>query len=139
MKTVKMQKQIFRSEEKELTREEYERLCRVAKNGKNERLNLILQTLCATGIRVSELPFITVESARKGEAIVELKGKVRMIFITEKLRKKLLVYAEKQGIKSGMIFVTRTGKPMNRTNIWREMKNLCSRAMVNPQKVFPII
>lgn len=137
MKTVKMQKMIFRSEEKELTRSEYERLCKQAKSNKNERLNLIMQTICATGIRVSELPFVTVKAVKCGEATVKLKGKVRVIFFTEKLRKKLLFYAEKMGITDGMIFITRNGKAISRTNIWREMKKLCVQANINPQKVFP--
>ena len=103
----------------------------------NERLNLILQTICGTGIRVSELQFVTVEAVRKGEATVSLKGKTRTIIITKNLQKKLLRYIGEQRIKSGAVFVTKTGKPMSRTNIWREMKNLCLEAEVNPEKVFP--
>ena len=113
------------------------RLCQAAKQKKNERLNLIIQTICATGIRVSELQYITVESAKCGEAIVNCKAKTRSVFIVKELKQKLLRYAEEQGIKSGMIFVTKSGKPINRTNIWREMKALCKDANVNPQKVFP--
>ena len=128
---------LFCSEEKELTKAEYARLCKAAQSNHNERLNLILQTICATGIRVSELRFITVEAVKQSEATVSLKGKTRSIFIVKDLKKKLLRYAAKQNIKSGMIFVTRTSKPINRTNIWREMKNLCKKANVNPQKVFP--
>ena len=97
----------------------------------------IIQTICGTGIRVSELQFITVEAVEKGEAVVSLKGKTRTVFIVKDLQKKLLRYAAEQGIKSGMIFITRTGKPLSRTNIWREMKNLCLEAEVNPKKVFP--
>ena len=96
-----------------------------------------MQTICGTGIRVSELQFITVEAVKQSEAIVSLKGKTRSVFIVKDLKKKLLCYAAKQNIKSGMIFITRTGKPINRTNIWREMKNLCKEANVNPKKVFP--
>lgn len=103
----------------------------------NERLNLILQTICGTGIRVSELEFITVEAARSGEAIVSCKGKTRSVFLVRQLQKKLLRYCAKQGIVSGCIFITRTGKPINRTNIWREMKSLCEQANVDPRKVFP--
>ena len=103
----------------------------------NERLNLILQTICGTGIRVSELQFITEEAAKCGEAVVRCKGKTRAVFIVRELRQKLLRYAAEQNIQSGMIFVTRTGKPISRTNIWREMKALCIEADVNPQKVFP--
>ncbi len=137
VKTVKLQKQIYCPEEKELSRAEYERLCAAARSNKNERLNLILQTICATGIRISELQYITVEAARSGKAVVDCKGKTRSVFIVRALQKKLLSYAGKRGISSGMIFVTRTGKPVSRTNIWREMKSLCEKARVNPKKVFP--
>lgn len=137
VKSIKLQQQIYCPEEKELTKAEYTRLCRAAKHKHNERLNLILQTICGTGIRVSELRFITVEAARHGEATVSCKAKTRSVFIVKELQKKLLRYAAEQGIKSGMIFVTRTGKPISRTNIWREMKAICNEAGVNPQKVFP--
>lgn len=137
VKSIKLQKQIYCSEEKELTRAEYERLCRAAKSNKNERLNMILQTICGTGIRVSELQFITVEAVQKGEAVVSLKNKTRTVFIVRELQQRLLNYAKRHNITSGMIFVTRTGKAISRTNIWREMKSLCEQANVNPQKVFP--
>ena len=137
VKSIKLQRQIYCPEEKELTKAEYMRLVNTAKQKGNERLNLILQTICGTGIRVSELQFITVEAVKNGEATVSLKGKTRSVFIVKELQKKLLRYAAEQGIKSGAIFITRTGKPMSRTNIWREMKNLCVQANVNPSKVFP--
>lgn len=137
VKSLKLQQQVYCLEEKELTKAEYTRLCKAAQRRHNERLNLILQTICGTGIRVSELQFITVEAAKCGEAVVRCKGKTRAVFIMRELRQKLLRYAAEQGIKSGMIFVTRTGKPISRTNIWREMKALCVEADVNPQKVFP--
>lgn len=137
VKSLKVQQQVFCSEEKELTKAEYERLCRTAEKKQNERLCLILQTICGTGIRVSELQFITVEAVRKGEATVSLKGKTRSIFIVRDLQKKLLRYISEQHIMTGAIFITRTGKPLSRTNIWREMKNLCLEAEVNPEKVFP--
>ena len=137
VKSIKLQRQIYCSEERELTKAEYMRLVNTAKQKGNERLNLILQTICGTGIRVSELQYITVEAVKNGEAIVSLKGKTRSVFIVKELKKKLLRYAAEQGITSGAIFITRTGKPMSRTNIWREMKNLCEYAGVNPQKVFP--
>ena len=137
VKALKLQQQVYCPEETELTKAEYARLCRAAQNKHNERLNLILQTICGTGIRVSELQFITVEAVRCGEAVVSCKAKTRSVFIVKELKQKLLRYAAKQGIKSGMIFVTRTGKPISRTNIWREMKALCVGANVNPQKVFP--
>ena len=137
VKSLKVQKQVFCPEEKELTKAEYERLCRTAERKQNERLCLILQTICGTGIRVSELQFITVETVKKGEAMVSLKGKTRSIFIVRDLQKKLLRYISEQHIMTGAIFITRTGKPMSRTNIWREMKSLCIEAEVNPEKVFP--
>ena len=137
VKSIKLQRQIYCSEEKELTKAEYMRLVNAAKQKGNERLNLILQTICGTGIRVSELQYITVEAVKCGEAIVSLKGKTRTIFIVRELQKKLLRYAAEQGISSGTIFITRTGRPLSRTNIWREMKGLCEQAGVNPQKVFP--
>ena len=133
VKSIKLQQQIYCPEEKELTKAEYTRLCRAAKDKHNERLNLILQTICGTGIRVSELQYITVEAVKRGEATVSCKAKTRSVFIVKDLQKKLLRYAAEKGIKSGMIFVTRTGKPISRTNIWREMKALCEEAGVNPQ------
>lgn len=137
VKTMKLQRQAYCSEEKELTKAEYERLCRTAHRKQNERINLIMQTICGTGIRVSELQFITVEAVKKGEATVSLKGKTRQVFLVKELQKKLLRYAEEKRIQTGAIFVTRTGKPLNRTNVWREMKALCREANVNPGKVFP--
>ena len=137
VKSLKLQQQVFCPEEKELTKAEYARLCRTAERKHNERLNLILQTICGTGIRVSELQYITVEAVKQGEAVVNCKAKTRSVFVVKELKQKLLRYAAEQGIKSGMIFVTRTGKPISRTNIWREMKALCEEANVNPQKVFP--
>ena len=137
VKSIKLQQQIYCPEERELTKAEYTRLCRAAEKKHNERLNLILQTICGTGIRVSELKYITVEAVRQGEATVSCKAKTRSVFIVKELQKKLLRYAVEQNIKSGMIFITRTGKPISRTNIWREMKALCNEAGVNPQKVFP--
>ncbi len=137
VKSLKLQQQVFCPEEKELTKAEYTRLCRAAERKHNERLNLILQTICGTGIRVSELQYITVEAAKNGEAVVNCKAKTRSVFIVNELKQKLLCYAAEQNIKSGMIFVTRSGKPISRTNIWREMKALCEEANVNPQKVFP--
>ena len=137
IKTIKEQRQIFCSEDKELTKEEYTRLLNAAESKGNKRLNLILQTICGTGIRVSELKFITVESVKKGEAFVFCKGKRRSVFIVKALQKKLLKYADEQNIESGCIFITRTGKPVSRTNIWRDMKKLCKEANVNPEKVFP--
>ena len=137
VKSIKLQQQIYCPEEKELTKSEYARLCRAAEKKHNERLNLILQTICGTGIRVSELQYITVEAAKQGEAVVNCKSKTRSVFIVKELKQKLLRYAAEQNIKNGIIFVTKTGKAISRTNIWREMKALCAEANVNPQKVFP--
>lgn len=137
VKSIKIQNQVFCSEEKELTKAEYIRLVNSAKSKGKERLGLIIQTICGTGIRVSELQFITVEAVQNGEAVVSLKGKTRTVFIVRELQKKLLRYIKEQGIKNGCVFVTRTGKPISRTNIWREMKSLCKQANVNPSKVFP--
>lgn len=137
VKSLKLQQQVFCPEEKELTKAEYARLCKTAERKHNERLNLILQTICGTGIRVSELQYITVEAAKQGESVVNCKAKTRSVFIVKELKQKLLRYAAEQNIKSGMIFVTRAGKPISRTNIWREMKALCAEADVNPGKVYP--
>lgn len=137
VKSIKLQRQIYCPEEKELTKAEYIRLVNTAKQKGNERLNLILQTICGTGIRVSELQYITVEAVKRGESVVSLKGKTRKVFIINELKKKLLRYAKSQKISAGAIFITRSGKPMSRTNIWREMKSLCEQAEVIPQKVFP--
>lgn len=137
VKHIKLQRQIYRPEDKELTKDEYMRMVNAAERSGNERLSLLIQTICATGIRVGELQFITVEAVKRSEAIVSLKGKTRSVFIVNKLKIKLLRYAEKRHIISGAIFITRNGKPMSRTNIWREMKGICAQARVNPQKVYP--
>lgn len=137
VKSLKVQQQVFCPEEKELTRAEYERLCRTAQKKHNERLCLILQTICSTGIRVSELSYVTVEALKDGKAVVSMKGKTRTIFLTKELRKKLMRYISEQQISEGPVFITRTGKPISRSNIWREMKGLCTEANVDPRKVFP--
>lgn len=137
VKAIRQQRQIFCSEEKELTKAEYFRLLNAAGQKKNARLQMILQTICGTGIRVSELQFITVEAARVGQATVRCKGKTRTVFIVPELKKKLLQYAKEKRITAGSIFITRGGKPISRTSVWREMKSLCKQACVNPKKVFP--
>ncbi len=137
VKQFKVQKEAYCSEEKELTKAEYTALVKAAERKKNERLSLVVQTICGTGIRVSELQSITVEAVRRGEAVVTCKGKTRKIFIVKALQKKLLRYAMEQGITAGVLFVTKSGKPLDRSNIWREMKSLCEQADVSPQKVFP--
>lgn len=137
VKSIKVQQQIFCPEEKELTKAEYARLVSAARANRNRRLCLILQTVCGTGIRISELAFITLEAVRRGEASVSCKNKTRSVFIVRELQKKLLRYAAEQGIVAGQIFVTRSGKPVSRTNVWRDMKALCGQAQVDPRKVFP--
>lgn len=117
VKSIKIQRKIYCSEEKELSKAEYTRLVNTAKQKGNERLNLLIQTICATGIRVSELQYITLEAVKCGEAVVSLKGKTRLVFIIPDLQKKLLSYAAMRKISSGAIFITRSGKPMSRTNI----------------------
>lgn len=137
VKQFKVQKKAFCPAEKELTKEEYRRLVNAAEQKHNERLSLLIQTICATGIRVSELSYVTAEAVQKGQATVSCKGKTRTIFIVATLQKKLIRYAKEQHIASGAIFITKSGKPMNRCNIWREMKALCTEAGVAPSKVFP--
>ncbi len=137
VKPLKIQKSLFCQEEKELTKEEYFSLVQSAKKKNNERLCLIIQTICSTGIRVSELQFITAEAVNSGKAVVSCKGKVRNIFLPSKLRQILRSYMKKQKRFTGPLFITSTGKPMNRSNIWREMKKLCRSAGVSECKVFP--
>ena len=137
IKPLKIQKVLFCQEEKELTKQEYQRLVKAAQGIKNQRLALVLQTICSTGIRVSELKFITVKTVETGRAEVVCKGKRRMVFLPDKLCARLRKYLHKNKISSGPIFITKTGKPLDRSNIWRDMKSICKRAKVSPQKVFP--
>lgn len=134
VKLLKIQRQMFVSEKKELTAAEYRRLLKAAQG---TRLALVIQTICETGIRVSELEFITVEAVECGRAVVDCKNKTRVILIPTALRKILLQYIKKTGVKAGRVFVTKTGKKLNRSNIWRDMKALCERANVDQEKVFP--
>ena len=135
VKQLRRQREIFACKEKELKREEYERLIRAA--GRNERLCLLMQTIGATGIRVSEHPFITVEAARQGYAQVRCKGKIRRVLLPKRLCGALLSYAGAHKIHEGSIFITRSGKALDRSCIWAEMKRLCSAAQVSEEKVFP--
>ena len=137
VKNLKIQKQIFARDEKELSKAEYQRLLTAANAKGNRKLYLLMQTICATGIRVSELCYIAVESLREGRAEVRMKGKLRMILIPRELCKMLKRYAAEQKITSGSVFVTRTGRPLDRTNIWKMMKALCESAGVRREKVFP--
>lgn len=135
VKALRIQRECYLSEDRELTKAEYLRLIQAAE--KKERLSLVLQTICATGIRVSELAYFTVEAVKQGEVTVRCKGKIRRIFLPGKLRKKLLGFAKKKKITAGMIFITRTGKPLSRSNIWSAMKKLSEEAGVKASKVFP--
>lgn len=137
VKNLKIQKQIFAKNGKELTKAEYERLLSEAKSKGNKKLYLLMQTICATGIRVSELKYITAESLKDGRADVNMKGKLRVIIIPKALCKMLKKYAAEQKISYGSIFVTKTGKPLDRTHIWKLMKSLCESAGVDKRKVFP--
>lgn len=137
VKPLRLQRKLFRDASRELTREEYDRLVDTARETGKERLALLLETICATGIRVSEVRYITVEAARAGRAEVSLKGKIRTILLPGKLCRKLLKWAGKQKITSGEVFLTRGGKSLSRKQIWAEMKALCKKAGVEPSKVFP--
>ena len=137
MKSLKIQKKIFASPETELFKSEYEMLVRTARDTKNERLFLLLQTVCSTGIRISELSYITVETVRAGMANIRCKGKCRDVFLPKRLCEMLKAYMKKKNIKSGPVFITRNGKPLDRSNIWSAMKKLCKKAGVSEKKVFP--
>ena len=137
VKYLKIQRRLFRSTERDLTKEEYTRLVETAFSDGRERLALLMESICATGIRVSEVRYLTVETAEAGRAEISLKGKIRTILIPGKLCRKLLKYAKKQKIASGEIFLTRSGKSMSRHQIWAEMKALCAQAKVQASKVFP--
>lgn len=135
VKNIRLQRQTYCAEEKELTKAEYLRLLSASK--KNEQLNLVIQTICGTGIRVSELRYFTVEAVRSGEITVSCKSKTRTILVPGKLKKQLLNYAKQRNIHSGAIFLGKSGKPMDRSSIWRQMKQLCKAAGVKESKVFP--
>lgn len=134
---LKVQHRLFRDAGQELGREDYERLITAARESGRERIALVMETICATGIRVSEVRYITVEAAQEGRTTISLKGKIRTILLPGKLCRRLLKYVKKQKITSGEIFLTRGGKPMGRCQIWTEMKRLCKKAGVEPSKVFP--
>lgn len=137
VKFLKIQRRLFREERRELTRAEYDCLLETARSLGRERLALLMETICATGIRVSEVRYITVEAAQRGRAEISLKGKIRTILLPNKLCRKLLKYARKQKTASGEIFLTGSGKGLSRRQIWAEMKRLCRYAGVEPSKVFP--
>lgn len=137
VKLLKVQHQMFLEEERELSREEYKRLLAAALAQKNERLHLLMETVCSTGIRIGELVYITVEAARDGRAEIRMKGKNRTIILQKKLRDKLLKYAEEKRIANGHIFRSKSGRPLDRSNICHDMKKLCKAAGVDSRKVFP--
>lgn len=137
VKFLKIQRRLFRDTNRELTRTEYDRLLASAKELRRERLSLLIETIGATGVRVSEVKYITVEAARNGKAEIALKGKIRVILLSSKLCRKLLQYAKKQKTASGAIFRTKSGKELTRRQIWAELKGLCKHADVAPTKVFP--
>ena len=137
VKFLKVQRRMFRDAGRELTRPEYERLLAAARERGRERLALLMETICATGIRVSEVKYITVEAAQRGRAEISLKGKIRTILLPGKLCRKLLKYARKQKTVSGELFLTRNGTSLSRRQIWAELKRLCRYAGVEPSKVFP--
>ena len=137
VKTLRIQRRLFREDSRELTRAEYERLVSAAQASGRERLVLLLETICSTGIRVSEVKYITVEALKLGKAEISLKGKIRTILLPNKLCRKLLKYAKKQKTVSGEVFLTRNGKGMSRKQIWAEMISICAKAKVAATKVFP--
>ena len=137
VKFLKVQRRLFRDAGRELTKAEYQRLLDTAHRLGQERLGLLVEAMGATGIRVSEVRYLTVEAALAGRAVVRLKGKIRTILLPGKLCRKLLKYARKQKTASGEIFLTRSGRGLSRRQIWAEMKSLCARAGVEPTKVFP--
>lgn len=134
VKLLKIQRQMFCGEEKELTQTEYQRLVKAAGDS---QLSFILQTICGTGIRISELQYITVEAVMIGKAVVNCKNKTRVIFIPAPLQKILKQYIKKTGLKAGSVFVSQNGKPLDRSSVWRQMKRLCKKANVPPEKVYP--
>lgn len=135
VRSLRLQQQIYCSEQKELTKAEYYRLLEAAKE--NPRVYLILQTICSTGIRVSELQHFTVEAVKLGEVTIQCKGKTRRVLLPGKLKKMLLQHAGEEKIRSGVIFRNRNGQPLNRGSIWAQMKRLCQKAGIAPEKVFP--
>ncbi len=137
VKSLKTQKRLFCDQRYELSRTDYERLVKAARKRSNQRLEMIMQTIIGTGIRISELSFITVEAVQRGEAVVKGKGKHRVILISSKLRKYLLRYCRMKQIENGPVFITRSGNVVDRSNVWREMKHICQEARVEKPKVFP--
>lgn len=137
VKTLKIQRRIFADKSKELSKTEYERLLAAAKNKNNERLYYLMQTIASTGLRVSEIKYVTCEAVRQGQAVINCKGKIRQIFLPKKLCQMLKEYIKSRNIKSGAVFVSKNGRPLDRSNIWKMLKDLCKSAGVSKDKVFP--
>ncbi len=137
VKSFKVQKNVFRTKERELTKEEHIRLVKTAQRHGKRQLGMLIQTICATGIRISELPYVTVEALYTRRAVVSLKGKTRIVLLPAELCRELTAYVRAENIRSGSIFVTRNGKPLDRSNIFHSMKKLCEDAEVDRDKVFP--
>ena len=137
VKTLKIQRRIFADKSKELSKTEYERLLAAAKNKNNERLYYLMQTIASTGLRVSEIKYVTCEAVRQGQAVINCKGKIRQIFLPKKLCQMLKEYIKSRNIKSGAVFVSKNSRPLDRSNIWKMLKDLCKSAGVSKDKVFP--
>lgn len=137
VKSIKIQKQIFANKDKELTKAEYERLLKAAKSKNNQRLYYLMQTICSSGLRVSELKYVTCDAVRCGQATINCKGKMRIVILPKQLCKMLKGYIKENNIKSGSVFVSKNGKSLDRSNIWSDMKKLCESAGVSKDKVFP--
>lgn len=137
VRQLRIQRQLFCKQERELKRSEYERLVKTARAKGNRRLDLILQTLCSTGMRIGELQFLTVQAVRRGRVVIDHKGKIRTVMLPKRLCAQLIGYCKYRKIRDGVVFRTRCGRPVNRSNVWSEMKRLCSEAGVSCDKVFP--
>ena len=137
VKTLKIQRRIFANKDKELTKAEYERLLTAAKDRKNERLYYLMQTIASTGLRVSEIKYVTCDAVKSRQAVINCKGEIRQIFLPRNLCKMLKEYIKSQNIKSGSVFVSKSGRPLDRSNIWKMLKDLCETAGVSKDKVFP--
>lgn len=137
VRTLKIQRRIFADQAKELSKSEYERLLLAAKNKQKTRLYYLIQTIASTGLRVSEIKYVTCEAVRQGQAVINCKGKIRQIFLPKKLCQMLQKYIKSRNIKNGPVFITRSGRPLDRCAIWKMLKDLCESADVSKDKVFP--
>lgn len=137
VKTLKIQRRLFTSSDRELSKEEYKRLLSAALSNNNKRLYMLMQTICSAGLRVSELKYVTAEAVKKGVAVINCKGKMRVVMLTKELCRRLSAYIKEEKIKKGSVFVSKNGLPLDRSNIWSDMKKLCETAGVAKEKVFP--